>query len=127
MGWSIRLEWHTRVTREALLAHRSAFSTPKTLEPPTAGIIFWTSLDSLSPSMCTRLGSRAVLALELVLTMQCGAQNVVYGIWNLEHNMENGMWNVEHGIFNMEHCVRNVEPGERGVCSMEKRVQIKEY
>ena len=46
-GWSIRLEWHTRVTCEALLAHRSASSTPETLEPPTAGIIFRTSLDSL--------------------------------------------------------------------------------
>ena len=39
-GWSIRLEWHTRVTCEALLAHRSASSTPETLEPPTARIIF---------------------------------------------------------------------------------------
>ena len=46
-GWSIRLEWHTGVTSEALLAHRSASSTPETLEPPIAGIIFRTSLDSL--------------------------------------------------------------------------------
>ena len=46
-GWSIRLEWHTRVTYEILLAHRSASSTPETLEPPTAGIIFRTSLHSL--------------------------------------------------------------------------------
>ena len=57
--------------------------------------------------------------LALMRIMQYGAQNMVYGKWTLEHNMENGSWDVEHGIFNMGHGVRNVEPGEHGVCSME--------
>ena len=81
-GWSIRLEWHTRVTYEALLAHRSASSTPETLEPPTAGIIFRTSLEVACDHPCALVSGVGPC---LHLCALCNIEQIIwymeYGIW----------------------------------------------
>jgi len=100
MRWSIRLKWHTGLTSEALLAHRSASSTPLTLEPSTAGIIFGHhSMACIHPCALVRLWSRAVLALMRI--MQDGAQNMVYALWNWNTiwKMRCGMWNMDYSIW----------------------------
>ena len=47
-GWSIRLEWHTGVTCEVVLAHRSAFSTQRPWNHPLQASFFghhWMACD----------------------------------------------------------------------------------
>ena len=94
MRWSIRLKWHIGLTSGALLAHRKCFLHPVDLGTMHCRHHFWTSIDGLYPSMCTRLWSRAVLALMRI--MQYGAQNMEYGIWSTIWKMGCGMWNMEY-------------------------------
>ena len=77
-GWSIRLEWHTRVTCEALLAHRSASSTPETLQAS-----FFGHCGIACDHPCALVsGVGPCLHLCAVCNMEHRIWYMEYGIWN---------------------------------------------
>ena len=98
MRWSIRLKWHTGLTSEALLAHRSASSTPLTLEPSTAGIIFGhQSMACIHP--CA-LVSGVGPCLHL-----CELCKMEHRIWCMHYGIgiQYGKWDVECGTWTIQY------------------------
>ena len=114
MRWSIRLKWHTGLTSEALLAHRSASSTPLTLEPSTAGIIFGHQAMACIHPCALVSGVGPCLHL-------CELCKMEHRIWCMHYGIgiQYGKWDVECGTWNLQYGARRKERGAWRAWSMQ--------